>query len=146
MLESDCATGPVVKADLAVVSDRPRHVAASGLAGSLLADRFCFWRGRSGRRYVFSVYKAGTEDGFAGMPRYADAVVLAVQRSDTDARRIVRLGQTGGLPELAIDGHGGFAASGAADELHVHLLASGVAERAAVLDDLGGEPPTAMFV
>lgn len=145
MLESDCAIRPVVKAGLAVVSDRPRHVAASGLAGSLLADRFCFWRGHSGRRYVFSVYKADPKGGFAGMPRYADAVVIAVQRSDTGARRIVRLGETGGLPELTIDSHGGFAASGTADELHVHLLASGVAERAAVLDDLGGEPPTALF-
>ena len=34
-----------------------RHVPAAGLAGSALADRFCFWRGRSGRRYVFSVYR-----------------------------------------------------------------------------------------
>jgi hypothetical protein len=83
-----------------------------------LAERFHGWRGRSGRRYVVSVYAADQA------PDYADAVVLHVARSG-HGRRIVSVGI----------GPRGVAPAGV-DEVHVHLLARDDMERAAVVDDL----------
>lgn len=111
-----------------------RHTAAHGLAGSAVADRFCFWRGRSGRRYVFSVYRTASPAEIADAPRYADAVVIAAERAGS-TRRALRICDTGALPELLIDGPEGTALG--ADELHFHLLAGSRAERRAVAEDLG---------
>lgn len=114
----------------------PAHVAAAGLAGSALADRFCFWRGRSGRRYVFSVYRMGSEAENEATPRYADAVVLAVRRDAEGVRTIVAQADSGPFPELSpVTAEAGFDLP-KATELHVHLLAGNRAARRAVLDDL----------
>ena len=83
---------------------RPASCAEVGsLAGSTLADRFCHWRGRSGQRYVFSVYRVDGSDPAGGsvLPRYTDAVVIAVRRDANGARQILEIGDTGSLPEIA---------------------------------------------
>ena len=122
-------------------ADVARHTAAVGVAGSAVADRFCFWRGRSGRRYVFSVYRTASAAEIAAAPRYADAVVIAARRAG-DNRRALRVCDTGALPELLMDGPADTALGAGADELHFHLLAGSVAERRAVAEDLGGAVTT----
>lgn len=90
-------------------------LAAAAEAG--LAERFHSWRGRSGRRYVVSVYPAGSA------PDYRDAVVLHVARRG-GLRRITSLGA---VPSAAGDG---------VDEIHFHLLAQDAGARASVIADL----------
>jgi hypothetical protein len=84
-----------------------------------LAERFHAWRGRSGRRYVVSVYPAESA------PDYRDAVVL----------HVVRCGSLRRLASLGIAPRG--AVPSEIDEIHVHLLARDDGERAAVIADLG---------
>lgn len=91
-------------------------LAAAAEAG--LAERFHSWRGRSGRRYVVSVYPADSA------PDYRDAVVLHV------ARR-------GGLRQITSLGPAPCAAEDGVDEIHFHLLARDARERAGVVADLG---------
>jgi hypothetical protein len=50
------------------------------LADTPLASRFCSWPGRSGRRYIFSVY-LGSE-----CPAFCHAVLLAAARDDAGRR------------------------------------------------------------
>ena len=53
-----------------------------GLEGSDLSARFRHWRGASGRRYLFSVFPLRSISASEGCPRYREAVILAVARSD----------------------------------------------------------------
>ena len=62
----------------------PASAPLAALAGGALAHRFHAWRGRSGRRYIFSVYALGE------CPDYAGAVIAAVAR-DGDVFRYSRL-------------------------------------------------------
>ena|SRR5579883_439717 len=106
-----------------------RELAA--LAGKALACRFRYWRGASGRRYVFSVYDP------ASCPAYEDVVLIAAAVTESGERRILSIVDTGALPELAVARARGIAASPATRiECHVHLLAGSRAERAAAIDDL----------
>lgn len=94
------------------------------------ADRFWYWHGASGKRYIHSVYKA------TSCPPLPGAVFVAVRRTG-DLREAVAVGRfsriwdvaagiTGGLDLQALD----------ADELHVHLLAREDEAAEAVADDL----------
>jgi hypothetical protein len=99
---------------------------AGSLAGSALSDRFRFWRGSSGRRFVFSVYALDEA------PAYAGAVVLAVRVTASGevpvwAGAVETLEDAALMPVLF---------AGAADRLHIHLLAGGRADRQALVDDL----------
>ena len=119
----------------------PRPAAANAplasLAGGALASRFHAWRGRSGRRYicsVFAVLDMATETEF---PNYSDAVIIAAAAEENGRRRMIAIGQSGS--NGAWFGHSAFARmaiSAGATEWHVHLLAASRAARHAVRCDL----------
>lgn len=90
--------------------------------------RFTAWRGRSGRRYVASVFSV-TDDHALG---FTDAVLLAVS-SD---RRILAARDSGPFGiEAALTRWRRSVAMAGASEIHVHLLAEdGLTRRAALLD------------
>ncbi len=91
------------------------------------------WRGRSGRRYVVSVYPLDeADDGYAG------ALLLAVARDADGRRHLVAARESG---STAVNGYNGqwltAAREHGANELHVHLLAASRTARRDTLDDLG---------
>ena len=101
------------------------------LAKSALTARFCSWRGRSGKRYVFSVYEP------ARCPAFCDAVLLAVTREPSGRRRVVAALDTGAFPEPVLGAaKGAHGAHVRALEFHLHLLAADRSEREAVRADL----------
>ena len=109
----------------------------AALAGGALAQQFHAWRGRSGRRHVFSVFPLEPES----VPDFEDAVVIAAAVGDDGARRIVLLAETGSLPELVLCGSAlARARRKGAGELHVYLLARTRSERQNLLRDLRVEP------
>jgi hypothetical protein len=92
---------------------------------------FRCWRGRSGQRYVFSVFEA------RGCPAYDDAVLIAAVVEDDGTRRAIAFEDTGSLPDALFSRLAGdHAIVGRRLEFHVHLLARTAAERRDVLDDL----------
>ena len=107
----------------------------ASLAGTPMSDRFCFWRGRSGRRYVFSVYDTRSRDGMSAS-EYRDAIVIEAERRADGGRSVVRIGFTGALAGLMTTSWSCQGSTKAAVERHVHLLAGSAAERRALLSDL----------
>jgi hypothetical protein len=105
------------------------------LAGSSAADRFRAWTGRSGRRYVFSVYRI--EAGLDRIPTEAAAVVIAVERVGGGARRLLWADHTGGCAKTFMRGERVTALLRQAGfEIHLHLLAADEAERRSIVSDL----------
>lgn len=94
----------------------------------LAERRFTAWRGRSGRRYVASVFSV-TDDHALG---FSDAVLLAVSAE----RRIIAARESGPFGiEAALTRWRRSVAMAGATEVHVHLLAEdGLTRRAALLD------------
>jgi hypothetical protein len=90
-------------------------------------DRFWYWRGASGRRYIHSIYAADS------CPPLPGAVYVAVRRAG-NAREVLGVGR---FPSF-LDGFSSAAGGMAADEIHVHLLARNEADAKAVLADLEG--------
>ena len=90
--------------------------------------RFTAWRGRSGRRYVASVFASDDPHALG----FTDAVLLAVSAE----RRIVAARDSGPFGIEAALGRWQRAVTAAgASEIHVHLLAEdGLSRRAALLD------------
>jgi len=90
--------------------------------------RFTAWRGRSGRRYVASVF-AIADDHALG---FTDAVLLAV----SEDRRVLAARDSGPFGvEAALTRWRQAVLSAGAREIHVHLLAEdGSSRRAALLD------------
>lgn len=125
---------PPYPPSLAPFSDgakRTRASALAALAGTPFAARFCSWTGISGRRYVFSVYPASE------CPAFCHAVLLAAVRDDAGRLQVVSVRDTGAFPEPVVArAERDFRAYGASLELHLHLLASSPAERAAAVADL----------
>jgi hypothetical protein len=88
-------------------------------------DRFWYWRGISGQRYIHSIYGADS------CPPLPGAVYVAVRRVG-NAREALAVGRFPSFLEVFSS-----AASGlVADEIHVHLLARDEADAKAVLADL----------
>ena len=106
-----------------VVSELPMRSTAG-----LGERRFTAWRGRSGRRYVASIFAIG--DGHA--LGFTDAVLLAVSAD----RRILAARDSGPFGiEAALTRWQQAVAQAGASEIHVHLLAEdGITRRAALLD------------
>jgi hypothetical protein len=103
----------------------------AALAGLPISSRFCSWKGRSGRRYVFSVYPARE------CPAFCDAILLAAVRDLKGRRRVLSVRETGAFPEPAVaEAQRELTGFGPAAELHVHLLARSPEERAAAVADL----------
>jgi len=95
------------------------------------ADRFVYWRGASGRRYIHSVYDVGA------CPPLPGALYLAVARGAGGERRPVAIGrfaaiEAANLPSPMAGGED----LAAADEVHVHLLAENDADCERILGDL----------
>jgi len=98
-------------------------------AAQLAERRFTAWRGRSGRRYVASVF--AIQDGHA--LGFSDAVLLAV----TPERTIVAARDSGPFGiDAALTRWRDAVAMAGASEIHVHLLADEAAGRRAALCDL----------
>ncbi|KUL93668.1 hypothetical protein DK26_23010 [Bosea sp. WAO] len=94
--------------------------------------RFTAWRGRSGRRYVASVF--AVQDGHA--LNFTDAVLLAV----SPERTIVAARDSGAFGiDAALTRWRDAAATAGACEIHVHLLAEDSQSRRAALADLTPE-------
>jgi len=91
------------------------------------------WRGHSGRRYIVGVHALAD----AEILDVIDAVILAVRRDDRDEAHVVDLAIAGPAPSAAARTRwiGRVQALGA-NELHIHRLAAGEAERQAIVDDL----------
>ncbi len=107
----------------------PRGEALNSLAGSKgLRDRFYAWRGKSGRRYVCSVFGCG-EEGF--IADVTSGAIIGVMRDDAVTRPVcvIPAGQSGSSQSLRALGreHG-------VAEWHVHF--SG--EMDEVVSDLHG--------
>ena len=95
-------------------------------------DRFWYWRGCSGKKYIHSVY--GVED----CPPLPGAVYVAVRRQG-NLRTVMALGRFTPFWGNVVNGRSldRLHASGVT-EIHVHLLAKSSDQAAAVLDDLEG--------
>jgi hypothetical protein len=102
----------------------------SALAGDALDSRFRSWRGRSGRRYVFSVYDR------LSCPAYEDAVMMVIAAAPEDQQRIVAISLTGCFPGIDLAAAGRLHAADSRIEFHIHLLARSRADRLAVIADL----------
>jgi hypothetical protein len=93
-------------------------------------DRFWYWTGASGRRYIHSVY------GLDDCPPLPGAIYVAVRR-EGPLRLVMGIGRftpfwdgpMGGRDIAALRHKG-------VDEIHVHLLAKSPEVAAAILDDL----------
>lgn len=109
-----------------IIQGMPVQVPLSRDCGT--EDRFWYWRGASGRRYIHSIYEA------ASCPPLPGAVFVAVRRIGT-LRTAVAVGRFPAVIE------GGTTAAMlpngcVADEIHVHLLARNDGEARAVKADL----------
>ncbi len=96
---------------------------------ALKERRFAAWRGRSGRRYVTSVFAAGDDMALG----FADAVMIAVS-----AERTVLAARDSGPfgVEAAMTRWRDAAIQAGAQEIHVHLLAESAEARRAAVSDL----------
>ena len=110
-----------------------------GLAGSELARQFRYWRGRSGRRYLFSIFPLPpTRRDIADVPAFENAVLLAVAGGLGAGGTILAAIDADRWPDPGAVLPLAEAVAGGADELHVHLLTCDAAERAAIRFDLAG--------
>jgi hypothetical protein len=93
--------------------------------GSGDSERFWYWRGASGKKYIHSVYAAGS------CPPLPGAIYLAV-------RRIGNLRTVIAIDRFAPFWDGTFSAheNVDADEIHVHLLACDNTSAESILGDL----------
>jgi hypothetical protein len=93
-------------------------------------DRFWYWTGASGRKYIHSVY--GLED----VPPLPGAIFVAVRR-EGPLRIVTAIGRFTPFWDGTLAGRdlAAFGAEGV-DEIHVHLLAKSPEVAAAVLEDL----------
>lgn len=135
---ADLFTGTKFAPPSALLDEAPRGFGDNRQAGyaALQArgddgERFCAWRGLSGRRYVTSIYR------FSDCPDYEHVVALAVRR-DSDGRRTVLAGvDLGAFPIVALNGAAMAAArEQGANEVHLHLLADTADARSAAIEDL----------
>lgn len=111
--------------------DRPRFEPLRAFGSPSPALPFSAWRGRSGQRYVVTVYSP------EAVPDCEGAVLLAVTRDAAGERRITRVLA---LPATATPVAGispaVTAMAAVADEVHLHLVAGGEAERRRAVADL----------
>lgn len=112
-------------------ADAPASAPLAALAGGALARRFCSWTGKSGERYVCSVFPLDT------CPSFVDAILLAVRCLPDGGREIVAAAETGEAPELLMDDPARlYVRSLGASEWHVHLLCETASARRAAIADV----------
>jgi hypothetical protein len=110
---------------------RGKSFSASNFGG--LGERFHFWTGASGRRYVCSVFAAG-DNGLEGLD-LSCAVVIAVERSGGGTCRALSI-VPNGLPLRLHGSAGNWLGGRTPNEFHVHLLPTERYERDAAYADL----------
>jgi hypothetical protein len=108
------------------------------LAGGALAARFHAWKGRSGERYICSVFPVHPDDENDGPPEFDEAIVIGVARDASGRRRMLGVFESGGGKDHAIVAAFGLFASltALALEWHIHLLAQDPSDRQKVIADL----------
>ena len=107
--------------------------ATTGLRGAL---ELSSWRGRSGRRYVVGIHPFSESE----ILDVTDAVVIAVSRDGEGIARVVDVAAAGvQVRPASRRSWMKKARERGATELHVHRLANGEAERAAIIGDLREE-------
>jgi hypothetical protein len=98
-----------------------------------LGERFHFWIGASGRRYVCSVF-AAADTALEGLD-LTHAIVVAVERlRDGNCRALSIV--PNGLPLRLHSSAGNWLGGVTPNEFHVHLLPTSIDERNAALIDL----------
>jgi hypothetical protein len=122
-----------VGAGAGLVSSLRRDASLACLQDDAMLTRFHRWYGRSGTRYVTTVYAIDHDEPAAGLPDLGAAILIAVARRGA-GRDIVGL--------VAVERDSDWARATArlhpgADEWHVHLLAADRLTRGAVVADLG---------
>jgi hypothetical protein len=118
-------------------AEEPGDTALASLAGGDLAERFHAWRGRSGRRYICSVFPVDVRDGEAGLPDFAEAVVIAVKMDAAGQRRVVGFCQCEyGAGPVARHAFVSAAVAVGAQQWHVHLLTADPQKRRAAIEDI----------
>ena len=94
-------------------------------------DRFWYWRGASGKRYIHSIYSP------QDCPPLPGAIYLTVRKTSDNKRRVVEIGRFEDswdyVSQLGARKHDGFSHI---DEIHVHLLASSEDNAREVVKDL----------
>ncbi len=105
-------------------------ITAEAPSDPAIKDRFWYWTGASGRRYIHSVY--AVDD----CPPLPSAIFVLVKRYGV-MRTVVGIGRFSPHWDGAQHGMGskGLALADA-DEVHVHLLAKSPEQRDAILNDL----------
>ena len=94
-------------------------------------DRFWYWQGASGRRYIHSIYTPGN------CPPLPGAIFVAVHRFHDGRRLALETGRFDDDRDFARTAGGEFSCGlRRVDEIHVHLLAGSHEEAGAVLADI----------
>ena len=115
----------------------PNNTALVSLAGGDLEARFHAWRGRSGRRYICSVFPVDRHAADAGLPEFAEAIVIAVGQDIGGERRVVGFLQCEhGATALARQAFVAAALGAGAQQWHVHLLTANPQKRRAAIEDI----------
>ncbi len=94
-------------------------------------NRFHYWLGGSGKRYLHTIFAADE------CPCIENALFVAVKRDSRGHRQAIATGDFGTAPDLVM--HGAKLAEArrrGANELHLHLMACGPAERREALRDI----------
>lgn len=118
-------------------ADAPSNTALASLAGGDLEERFHAWRGRSGRRYICSVFPVDQRAADAGLPEFAEAIVIAVGEDIGGERRVVAFLQCEyGANALARQAFVAAAVKAGAQQWHVHLLTADPQKRRAAIEDI----------
>lgn len=123
---------------MTLVLERSRTFGSAGTGPSAyfkplpeLGSRFSAWIGRSGTRYIVSVYTPDT------CPDYENVVALVVRRERNGQRRILAAIDLGATPHLALSSQAvKDTLDQAPNEIHLHLLAADRAARARVIADI----------
>lgn len=89
------------------------------------AERFWYWRGASGKKYIHSVYAVGV------CPPLPGAIYVAVRRIG-NLRTVIAINRFAPFWDGTFSAHENLAA----DEIHVHLLARDDVAANTVLSDL----------
>lgn len=110
----------------------------AGLSGSAVADRFCAWAGRSGRRYIFSVFAIDRQVEAAALPLARHAIALMVRRPAAGSRRVLWAERIETEEAVAVVRRAAMAAQAGQEssEIHLHFLSVEAGERQAAFTDL----------
>jgi hypothetical protein len=118
-------------------ADDASNTTLASLAGGELAERFHAWRGRSGRRYICSVFPVDRRAGDAGLPGFAAAVVIAVRTDAAGNYHVVGFCQCEhGANSVARHAFVTAAVAAGAQQWHVHLLTADPQKRRAAIEDI----------